>query len=123
MKRKNEKGYTFVEMMSVMVIIGLLAAGSMTYLRGSSIVVVGRMTQVAMANLASEQPNMKYPTSVTIADIESHGVGSLLDDYVVDSYARTGTPTGSNYKLELKAPDGTILCLTESTFTRVACPA
>ena len=118
---RNRKGYTFVEMMSVMVILGVLAAGSITYLRGSTIIAVGHMVQVAMTNLASEQANMRYPTSVTIADIESHGVGSLLDDYVIDSYARAGTPTGSDYKLELKAGDGTVICLTQSTLTKAAC--
>jgi len=118
---RSEKGYSFVEMMSVVVILGVLAAGSMTYLRGSTVIVVGRMVQVAMANLASEQPNMKYPASVAISDLGNHGLGSLLDDYVVDSYARTGTPNGADYKLEIKAGDGTILCLTQSTFSKAAC--
>ena len=118
---RSQKGYTFIEMMSVMVILGVLAAGSTTYLRGSTIIAVGHMVQVAMTNLASEQANMKYPAAVTISDIESHGVGSLLDDYVIDSYARAGTPTGSDYKLELKAWDGTILCLTQSTLTKAVC--
>ncbi|MDZ4285826.1 MAG: prepilin-type N-terminal cleavage/methylation domain-containing protein [Candidatus Sungbacteria bacterium] len=119
---RNQKGYSFVELMCVVVILGVVAAGSMTYLRTSTVIVVGHMVQIAMTNLASEQAGLKYPAAVTIADLKSYGVGSMLDDYVIDSYARTGTPLGRDYELELKAPDGTtLLCLTEATLVKAAC--
>lgn len=118
---RNNKGYTFFELMGVMVILGVAAAASITAIRSSTPIIVGRMVQVAMVNLAAEQLNAKYPATVTITDLKNYGVGSLLDDYVINSYTRTGTPTGKNYTLELKAPDAVIICVTEATLTKAAC--
>lgn len=119
---RSNRGYTFIELMASIVIIGLLAAAGMSYLRSGIITIAGHMAQVAMTNMASQQPGGKYPASVTLADLKTNGAGAILDDYVIDSYARTGTPSGSDYKLELKAPDGsTLICVTETSLTKAAC--
>ncbi len=108
-------------MNAVLVIVGVMAAASMTMIRTSTPVMAGHLVQTAMVNLAAEQTGAKYPTAVTIANLQSYGAGSLIDDYVINSYTRTGTPAGKNYELELEAPDGTIMCITESTLTKAAC--
>lgn len=118
---RDQRGYTFFELMGVMVILGVLAAASITAIRSSTPVIVGRMVQVAMVNLAAEQPQMKYPAAVTIDNLKSYGAGALLDDYIINSYTRTGTPAGKDYKLELKAPDTALICITEATLTKTAC--
>lgn len=119
---RGEKGYTFIELLSVLVILGVLAVGSLSYLRSSAQVAVTKLVQMAMARIAAEAPNMKYPISVTTTDLANHGLGALIADYTINSYARAGTPLGVNYLMELEAPDGTtVFCITESTVVQGGC--
>ncbi|OHA04183.1 MAG: hypothetical protein A3J58_01125 [Candidatus Sungbacteria bacterium RIFCSPHIGHO2_02_FULL_52_23] len=120
---RNERGYTFVELLAVLVIMGVFMAASMTYLRASTYFTTAKLAQIAMVRIATEEPGGKYPAAVTITDLESHGASSLIADYTINSYARTGTPSGKDYQMELEAPDTTTLfCITEGTLTRAACP-
>lgn len=119
---RNERGFNMIELMIYTALVALLAATAVTGIRGSRLTILAQSVRSpAMLLLQAEQENGKFPSAVTITDLVNHG--APVSDWTINSYARTGTPTGYDYEMEIKAPDTTtIFCLTMLTLTNAECP-
>jgi len=114
MKRKNEKGFTLVEMAFVILIMLILASlvlGGATYVmnlaRGQTVVDQSKQIQIAAENYAGRRSDGKYPTATTASDLNVQlksfmGTGNTtfvppysgLAPYSVEPVQTTGTTTG-----------------------------